>query len=123
MGEVNKELQETLERLREINEENERLAEKYEGKFAFVKSYTDACEMHPEYDKEDIEQVVYTIYERVKDVSERNVLIMQGRTNFVSFNKKKIITVFVKNGLFKKLHLAKWLDTLLNDIYTNLQLM
>lgn len=123
LEEVNTELKETLERLRKINEENERLAAKYDGKYAFVKSYTDACEMYPQYAKEDIEQVVYAVFERVKDVSERNNLIMQGRTNFVSFNKKKIITQFVKNGLFKKLQLARWIDTLLNDIYTNLQLM
>ena len=119
---VNDELLAALKEMERINAENERLAAKFGGKYAFVKTLTDCAEQHPELAREDIETVVTVLYETIKDVSERNTLLLQGRENFVAYNKKKVVTMFVKNGLFKKLQLAKWLDSLLKDLYTNLQL-
>lgn len=51
---INDELRAILEEARRINEENERISARYNGSYAFVKTYTDAIEVHPEYDKEDI---------------------------------------------------------------------
>ena len=119
---VNDELLAALKEMERINAENERLAAKFGGKFAFVKTLTDCAEQHSELNRNDIETVMTTLYESIKDVSERNTLLLQGRENFIAYNKKKAVTTFVKNGLFKKLQIAKWLDGLLSDLYTNLQL-
>ena len=87
-----------------------------------MKTLTDCAEQHPELNRNVIETVMTTLYESIKDVSERNTLLLQGRENFIAYNKKKVVTTFVKNGLFKKQQIAKWLDGLLSDLYTNLQL-
>ncbi len=117
------ELRAALEELHRINQENARLSEKYGGRYAFVKTYTDICEMYPDFDKEDIESVMTTIYESVRENTEKNHLLMQGRDNFIAHNNKMAVTAFVKNGLWKKLKMGEWLKTMLNDLYTNLQII
>lgn len=63
---INEKLKEVLDRMRKINEENEKIAKRYGGSSAFVKTYIDACEVHNEYAKEDIAEVLDFIYKSVK---------------------------------------------------------
>ena len=111
-----------LEEIEKINAENERLAAKYDGKYAFVKTYRDYCSNYPQYAPEDIEEVLVHVHEQVDDIANKNKLIIQGRSNFVTNVKKQTMMTFIKNGLFKKLELKNWYDLLLKDLYTNLQL-
>ena len=62
LSEVNAELAKALAEIRRINEENERLSARYDGNYAFVKTYTDALELYPEFDKEDVAKVVDIVY-------------------------------------------------------------
>lgn len=78
-----------MEDLRCINEENERLAARYGVNYAFVKTYADAVEMHPEFSAEDIAKVMDVVYETVKDIEGSNILILHGRESFVNTVKKK----------------------------------
>ena len=118
---IRNDLKVALDRIRAINVENDRLSKKYGGNFAFVKSYQDAVEQHPEYDKKQIENALVEIYRNVKEVSNRNSLVLQGRQNFIISVKKKTTTSLVKAGLYKNLGLKYWYDQFLSDIYTNLQ--
>ena len=68
IAEMNDELRKALEEAKRINDENERISARYDGSYAFVKTYTDAVEIHPEYDKEDIAAVMDIVYEAVKEM-------------------------------------------------------
>lgn len=122
LAEINEELRAILDRIREINEENERISARYDGNYAFVKSYTDAMEIHPEYDKDDIAAVVDIVYAAVKEIKTANILILQGRDNFVSSVSNKTITKLIKAKLYGKLSLKEWYDDLLGEIYTNMKI-
>ena len=102
LSSINEELAEILKKIREINEENERLAARYDGNYAFVKTYTDAVEMYPDYDKEDIATVMDAVYAAVKDIKDSNILVLQGRDNFTASIKKATTAAFLKSGLYKK---------------------
>lgn len=122
LSSIRDDLLKALEEIEKINAENERLAAKYDGKYAFVKTYRDYCSNYPQYAPEDIEEVLVHVHEQVDDIANKNKLIIQGRSNFVTNVKKQTMMTFIKNGLFKKLELKNWYDLLLKDLYTNLQL-
>ena len=119
---ISEELKDILNRMRAINEENERLAKRYDGSYSFVKTYIDAVEVHPEYDKEDIARVLDTVYAAVKDIKDANILILQGRDIFCGSVKKTTIATLLKNGLYKNLNLKDWYTDLLGEVYTNMKL-
>lgn len=122
LADINEELRAILENIRRINEENERISARYDGNYAFVKSYTDAIEIHPEYEKDDIAAVVDIVYAAVKEIKTANILILQGRDNFVSSVSNKTITKLIKAKLYGKLSLKEWYDGLLGEIYTNMKI-
>lgn len=122
LSEINGELAKALAELRRINEENERLAARYDGNYAFVKTYTDALEMHPELDKEDIARVMDIVYAAVKDIRSSNILILQGRENFASSVKKNTTAELLRAGLYKKLSLKDWYTSLLHETYMNMKM-
>ena len=122
LAEVNEELAKVLAELRRINEENERLAARYDGDYAFVKTYTDAVEIHPDLDKEDIASVMDVVYAAVKDVRDTNILTIQQRDNFVGIVKKNTTATLLKSGLYKKLKLKDWYTDLLNETYANMKI-
>ena len=111
-----------LEEARRINEENERLSARYDGSYAFVKTYTDAVEIHPEYDKEDIAKMLDIVYEAVKEIQSANLLILQGRDNFVSSVSNKTITKLIKAKLYGKLKLKEWYSSILTETYSNMKI-
>ena len=119
---INEELRAILEEARRINEENERLSARYDGSYAFVKTYTDAIEVHPEYDKEDIAKVLDIVYEAVKDIRSANILILQGRENFVSSVSHMTVTKLIKAKLYGKLALKGWYNDILTETYTNMKI-
>ena len=119
---INDELRAILEEARRINEENERLSARYDGSYAFVKTYTDAVEVHPEYDKEDIAKVLDIVYDAVKDIRSANILILQGRENFVSSVSHMTVTKLIKARLYGKLSLKDWYNDILNETYANMKI-
>ena len=121
---IKADLQKALEELHRINEENARLSEKYDGKYAFVATYTMLCEKYPETDHKDIEEVMTTIFNAVKTNTDRNHLLIQGRQGFIDYNRSLAVDEFIDNGLWGKLNMnTEWLNDLLNNLYTNLQLI
>lgn len=118
---INEQLKDILDQIRAINAENERLADRYDGNYAFVKTYQDLCEMHPEYDKRDIEAVLVQVYSGVKDIKDNNILILQGRDIFATSVKKSTTKELLKSGLYKKLSLKDWYTDILNEVYMNLK--
>lgn len=122
LDEINEELQKILDEARRINEENEKLSARYDGNYAFVKTYTDATETHPEYNKEDIAGVLDIIYEAVKEIQTANLLILQGRDTFISSISNKTITKLIKAKLYSKLNLKEWFSSLLAETYTNMKI-
>ena len=119
---INEELQSILDQARNINEENKKLSDRYDGSYAFVKTYTDAVEIHPECDKEDIAKVLDVIYSAVKEIKTANILILQGRDNFISSISNKTVTHLVNLGLYKKLKLKEWYGELVSEVYSNMKL-
>ena len=119
---VNAELAKVLAEIRRINEENDRLAARYDGDYAFVKTYTDAVEIHPELDKDDIAAVLDVVYAAVKDVRNSNILAIQQRESFVGIVKKTTTAALLKSGLYKKLGLKDWYTDLLTETYANMKI-
>lgn len=122
LAEINEELRAILDEIRRINEENERISARYDGNYAFVKSYTDAVEIHTECSKDDIAAVMDIVYAAVKEIKTANILILQGRDNFVSSVSNKTITKLIKAKLYGKLSLKDWYDDLLGEVYTNMKI-
>ena len=122
LDEINEELRTILEEARRINEENERLSARYDGNYAFVKTYTDAVEVHPEYAKEDIAAALDIVYEAVKEIQSANILILQGRENFISSVSHKTVAKLIKAKLYGKLALKEWYTDLLTETYTNVKI-
>ena len=119
---INDQLRAILDEARRINEENERLSARYDGNYAFVKTYVDAIEVHPEYDKEDIAKVIDIVYEAVKEIQSANLLILQGRDTFIASISNKTITKLIKAKLYGKLKLKDWYSTILTETYANMKI-
>lgn len=119
---INDELRAILEEAHRINEENERISARYHGSYAFLKTYTDAIEVHPEYDKEDIARVLDIVCEAVNEIQSANILILQGRDNFISSVSNKTITKLIKEKLYGKLGLKNWYTSILAETYANLKI-
>nr|WP_243429154.1 DEAD/DEAH box helicase family protein [Clostridium pascui] len=122
LSKINEELLKALEEIERINKENERLAAIYGGNYAFVKTYNDYCNLYPNYGREDIEAVLICVYHNLKDIMEKNAVIIQGRNNFITNVQQKTTKELLKAKLYKKLNLKEWYTQLIGDIYVNLQI-
>ena len=118
---VNGGLADVLKKMKALNDENDALSERFGGNYAFVKTYTDAMETHPDLPKEDVGKLMDIIYAAVKDIQGSNILILQGRDNFVSSVKKNTSAKLFKEGLYSGLGLSTWFNTLLNEMYANIK--
>lgn len=118
---LSEEMKNILKKAIVINEENDRLAAIYDGNFGVVKTYQDAVMNRPELSNKDIEQAVQIIYQEIKEGVDTEILVVQGRSGFINETKKKVIGKLLKSGLYKTLKLKNWIDTLLSELYTNLQ--
>ncbi len=119
---ITAELKTVLEKMKAVNEENERMSERYDGNYSFVKTYFYAVETHPELVKEDIAEVIDVIYSAVKGIKNNNILVLQSREIFVASVKKAITAELLKKGLYKKLAIKEWYDDVLNETYKNITL-
>ena len=118
---VNGGLADVLKQMKALNDENDALSERFGGNYAFVKTYTDTLETHPDLPKEDVGRLMDIIYVAVKDIQGSNILILQGRDNFVSSVKKNTTAKLFKEGLYAGLGLSTWFNTLLNEMYANIK--
>lgn len=117
---ITDELLKALQEARNINSENERLASIYGGNFAFVKTYQDSIEKYDQVTKEELEQVLVLIYNNLKDVLARDIVLVQGRKNFIDSIKKKVTKLLLKAKLYTKV--KNIYDVLLGELYTNIQI-
>ncbi len=122
MADINEELRQVLDKIRRINEENERISERYGGSYAFVKTYTDAVEIHPELDKEVVARVVDVVYAAVQEIQSANMLILQGRENFMRSINRSTTVELIKSGLYDDAELDDWYDELLAETYANMRI-
>lgn len=118
---LNEELQIILKKAIAINEENERLAAQYGGNFGMVKTYQDIVSDRNDLNNKSVEKAMGIIYSKIKDAIDTDILVIQGRQGFIDETKKKVVLELLTSGLFKELGLKTWLETLLSNMYTNLQ--
>lgn len=116
---ITDELLEALKQARDINDENDRLAQIYGGNYAFVKTYQDAVEKYAA-DKSEIEGMLVYIHHDIKDIMEADTLIVQGRKNFIDSIKHDVTKPLLKAGIYVKI--KTFYDQILSELYTNLQL-
>lgn len=117
---ITDELLETLKEARNINEENERLSKDYGGNYGFVKTYQDTVNLYQDIDKYVIEQMLIIVYDDIKDKLEKDVLIIQGRKNFIDSIKHNITKTLLKEKIYSSI--KKIYDNVLSELYTNIQL-
>ncbi len=122
LSKIDAELLKALEEIERINRENERLAAVYGGSFGFVKTYNDYCTIYPQYERAEIEAVLICIYKNLKEIMSKNVIIIQGRNNFITNVQQKTTIELLKTKLYKKLNLKEWYSLLIGDLYVNLQI-
>ena len=120
--EVNEGLRSVLTEVKRINDENDRISERFGGSYAFVKTYTDALEVHPDIDKEVMARVLEVVHEAVQEITSANMLILQGRENFRANINKKTTAKLIKSGLYDDAELDDWYDDLLYEIYANMKM-
>ncbi|MDY2687070.1 MAG: DEAD/DEAH box helicase family protein [Candidatus Enteromonas sp.] len=116
------ELKTAIEKAQKINAENERLTSELGGEFAYVKTYQDLCKNHPEFEKEKVLEFMKIISEAVTGIKSVNNLVLLGRTNFIANIKKQTSGKLLKSGLYSELRLNKLFDTILSNLFVNLQL-
>lgn len=119
IGELTDELKKAVDEAKTINDENERLAAIYGGHYSFVKTYGDSI-VNYDADKSDIENLLVTVYESIKDKLKGDAITIQGKANFVNSVRKSITPELFKSGLYSKV--KGCLTEILNDLYTNVQL-
>lgn len=118
---LSEELQGILKKAMDINAENQRLAAKYDGHFGMVKTYQDIMADRPDLDNKRVEQAMSIIYEKIKDAIDADILVVQGRQGFIDETKIKVVIELLQSRLYTELGLNSWIDTLLSNMYTNLQ--
>lgn len=119
IDEITDELLDALKRARDINYENERLSQIYGGNYSFVKTYQDAIITY-KIDNKEMERTLVLIYGAIKDVLDKEIIIVQGRKNFVDSVKSKVTKLLLKEKLYSKI--KTFYEPLLNELYSNLQL-
>lgn len=117
---VTDELLEALKQVKNINDENERLSALYGGNYAFVKTYQDCIEQYAAIDKSEMEQILQFVYESIHDVLDKDIVLIQGRKNFIAAVKKKVTGRLLREKLYKKV--KSYYEAILNELYTNIQL-
>ena len=120
IDDLSDELEEILQEMMNINKENDRLSKSYGGNYAFVKTYQDMTDLYSDVDKDKIEKSLIIVYENIKGVLDKNILVVQGRKNFIDSIKHKVTKTLLKEKLYSTV--KSFYDKMLNELYTNLQL-
>jgi len=122
LNQLSTEIKEAMEKAKQINEENGKMASEFNNQFAYVKTYQDICKNHPELNKKDIFEFVKTLENAISDINSINTLVLVGRSNFISNVKSSTSSDLLKKGLYKKLKLNQLFDGILSKLFVNLQL-
>ena len=77
---------------------------------------------HPEFNKDDILEFMKIIYSAVKEIKTINNLVLLGRNNFINNIKSQTSSKLLKAGMYAKLTLPKIFDSILSNLFVNLQL-
>ena len=120
IDDLSDELEDILQEMININKENDRLSKSYGGNYAFVKTYQDMTDLYSDVDKDKIEKSLIIVYENIKGVLDKNILVVQGRKNFIDSIKHKVTKILLKEKLYSTV--KSFYDKMLNELYTNLQL-
>ena len=121
-NELDESIKIAIETANKINEENEKLAKEFDGEFAYVKTYQDMSKNHPEFNKDDILEFMKIIYSAVKEIKTINNLVLLGRNNFINNIKSQTSSKLLKAGMYAKLTLPKIFDSILSNLFVNLQI-
>lgn len=113
------ELRKAVKEAKSINDENDRLANIYGGHYSFVKTYSDAI-INYDVDRSDIEGLLVTIFDSIKDKLTGDAIVVQGKMSFINSVKKDITAKLFSTGLYSKV--KGCLSDVLSDLYTNIQL-
>lgn len=128
LDDIDEELRKLLEEIENINKENDRLAEIYDGHFSFVKTYQEFNNTYTSFNHSDVEKVFSIVFEEIKDlIEDKENLLVQGREGFINATKKKTtkkMTEKASSGktLYQELQLKNTYNYLLSQLYTNLLL-
>ena len=87
-----------------------------------MKTYQDMCKNHPEFNKDDVLQFFKILAEAVAGIKSVNTLVLLGRTNFIANIKKQTSGKLLTTGLYSKLRLAELFESILGNLFVNLQL-
>lgn len=109
------ELDDILNKISDINQDNEKLSEQYGGQYAFVKTIQDSLDKY-HLDEETLEKVMDLIYQNIGDLLQKEALKMLGRNNFVK-KAKKSLTPLLEDDLYEKINGCY--GKLLEDLYSN----
>lgn len=127
LEDIDNELQNVLNEINAINAENDRLAELYEGSFAFVKTYQDFTLTHPDFNKQDVETLFKVLFDVTKDIiHDRDNLLVQGKSGFADRARAKAMDIIPDvqamdgKSLYKTLRLKETFRGLLEHLYSNL---
>lgn len=118
---ITDDLLEALRQAKDINTENDRLANIYGGNFAFVKTYKDCIETYSDVDNKKLEKMLMLVYDSIKELIGQESLIIQGKVNFINTLKNKITTQLLKEGIYSSIKVVY--DKVLSDLYTNIQII
>lgn len=118
---ITDDLLEALRQAKDINTENDRLANIYGGNFAFVKTYKDCIETYSDVDNKKLEKMLMLVYDSIKELIGQESLIIQGKNNFINTLKSKITTQLLKEGIYSDIKVVY--DKVLSDLYTNIQII
>ena len=119
IAELTDELKAAVKDAKTINDENDRLAEIYGGHYSFVKTYSNAIISY-DVDKADIEALLLTVYDSIRNKLRGDAITIQGKTGFVKAVQKDITPKLFTTGLYSKI--KGCLSDVLSDLYTNIQL-
>ena len=119
---INDDLVKIVEGMKDINDENEKLAKRFDGEYSFVKTYSDICETYPDFLEDDAGKLMDMIYGNTKVMKETGLLPLQTRDTFIQASKKNLSKDLLKAGLYNKMNLGENLNRILSDTYKNIRI-
>jgi type I restriction enzyme, R subunit len=119
ISELTEELKQVYDGIKNINDENDRLAEIYGGHYSFVKTYSESFNKYS-IEKSESEKVLLITYSYLQDKLKGDAVTVQGKANFISHTKSAITKKLFEDGLYSKV--KGCIDDILGDLYTNIQL-
>lgn len=121
-NELERGILEAIKEAEDITKENKKLVKEFNNEFAYVKTFQDCRKNKSELNEEALIELLKVVSDSVKEIKSINKLVLVGRSNFINNVKSKVSVELLKRGLYKKLNLNENFDSLLEDLFVNLQL-